>query len=180
MQMDERRQEHAAERVAEPRCSANIAFANWTVFFVFNLVFLSLAASGITHRSEIVDPIAGGLFLVFSGVGAIGCVYLTARGVRVAVWIDGDRIHVRNYVSSYSIATKDAIGFSYDYPQARMPGYGQAGSLQLKDGTVKPVAAISRGTWLSSNPMRSGAEILSDLNAALGATWRESAESIHA
>ncbi|MBJ7459407.1 MAG: hypothetical protein JHD02_09500 [Thermoleophilaceae bacterium] len=137
------------------------------VFFTFNLVFLALFLSTILEPADYETPGLYYGFSAFFGIVAFACLFLTARSVRVAVWIDDDRVCVRNYVTTYSVKAADVVEFSYGYPQARMQGYEQAGSLKLKDGSVRPVVAISRGTWLTSGPMRSGAALLDDLNSAV-------------
>lgn len=158
-----------ALRVAEPRCSANIRFSSWLTLVGFNFVWIVSLAAVLTNPKLAENPGArAGLSVTWIAFGLV-CVALTTRGVMLAVWISGDVIRVRNYLHTYEIPVDDALEFTFGYPGARIPFYQQAGSLRLKTGDVRPIAAISEGTLFSSGPSAKSKQLLEDLNAVVRA-----------
>lgn len=162
------------QRVSSPQCAGNIRFASWLTFVVFNLLWLVLLVGVLTDPATADKASVRYGFAGFWLVFGLACLYVTIRGIRVAVWIDGDDVRVRNYLRSYSVRTDNAVAFSFGYPQARMPMYEQAGSLQLASGEVRPVAAISRGMLGSRSPSASVNALVENLNLTLSSSRLES------
>lgn len=158
--------------LSRPYCSPNIRFASWLTFIVFNLIWIASLSAILTDPNFDDDPTFGYLLAMFWVVFGGVCLTLTIRGLRLAIWISSDRVYVRNYTRSYSVPIDGVTEFRFGFPEARLPLYEQAGSIQLRGGGLKPVAALSEGTLFSTNPTKSGTAMLRALNSALSEAER--------
>jgi hypothetical protein len=142
-------------------------------FGVFNLLWPTLLVGTLSDPASADKPAVRYGFAGFWLLFGIACLVITIRGLRVAVWIKDGEVRVRNYLHSYSVPTADAVEFTFGFPEARIPMYEQAGSLQLSSGEARPVAAISRGVLGSRKPELRTDELVADLNTVLSANFAQ-------